>query len=191
MTAKMQSTAIEAREAMRGETADAEVRFAVPGDDGILEGTAVRFDVVDSHRSEFAPQAFANARAPIPMLWSHDPAQVIGSWISIEARSDGLAVKGRLNLAVTKAMEVRALLQAGDVTGLSVGFRTLRDERTAQGTRRVTQAELHEISIVAFPAVPGSRVVATRAVSATAAADQVAFVTSIRAATAAIRGTRA
>lgn len=179
----MNLPAIETRKGTGTETADAEVRFTAPSDTGELEGIAVRFNVADSYRSEFAPQAFTSARTPIPMLWSHDPAQVIGSWTSIEARADGLAVKGRLNLAVAKAQEVRALLQAGDVAGLSVGFRTLKDERSATGTRRITQADLKEISIVAFPSVPGSQVTSTRST-----ANLTALTKAIRAATTSIKG---
>jgi len=149
---------------------DVEVRFSSVGDDGAIEGRAVRWDTVDTYRTEFASTAFANVRGSVPMLWSHDPSNVIGSWTSIEVRADGLTVKGKLNLAVGKAQEVRALLQAGDVSGLSVGFSTVKDERRSNGVRRITEARLHEISIVAFPAVPGSGVTSIRTSRASAAA---------------------
>lgn len=177
----------ETRQVATTERADAEVRFAAPGDDGVIEGVAVRFDVVDGFRSEFAPSAFATAKAPVPMLWSHDPASVIGSWTSLEVRGDGLAVKGRLNLAVAKAQEVRALLQAGDVKGLSVGFNTTKDERRSNGVRRITEAALKEISIVAFPSVPGSAVTATRHMPP--AASLTAFLAACTATTAVMKGT--
>ena len=37
--------------------------------------------------------------------------EVIGSWSGFQVRADGLTVKGKLNLAVAKAQEVRALLR--------------------------------------------------------------------------------
>lgn len=176
----------EIREAAPGATVDMEVRFSAVGDDGTIEGRAVRWDVVDSYRTEFAPTAFANVRGSIPMLWSHDASNVIGSWSSIEARDDGLTVRGKLNLAVAKAQEVRSLLQAKDVSGLSVGFRTLKDERRSNGVRRITEARLHEISIVAFPSIPGSGVTHIRETGRDQSAA--AFVASCRKAALALKG---
>jgi HK97 family phage prohead protease len=184
----VQSIALEAREIATTELADMEVRFSTPGDDGAIEGVAVRFGVIDAYRTEFSPSAFAgSAGRSVPMLWSHDPAAVIGSWSTVEVRGNGLTVKGKLNLAVAKAQEVRALLQAGDIGGLSVGFRTLKDERLASGVRRITEARLMEISVVAIPAVPGSTVTATR--SLPPAASLSAFLTACRSASAALKGT--
>jgi HK97 family phage prohead protease len=141
---------------------DFEVRFSDPGDSGEIEGTAVKFDTIDSYRTTFAPTAFNVAGRSIPMLWSHDPSQVIGSWSSFQIRDGGLTAKGKLNLAVAKAIEVRALLKAGDVSGLSIGFSTLKDERQANGIRRITEARLHEISVVTFASVPGSGITKIR-----------------------------
>lgn len=169
-----------------GDVLDVEVRFSAVGDDGAIEGRAVKWDAVDSYRTEFAPTAFADVRGSIPMLWSHDPSSVIGSWSTIEVRADGLTVRGKLNLAVAKAQEVRSLLQAGDVSGLSVGFRTVKDERKANGVRRITEARLHEVSIVAFPSVPGSGVTSIR--TETGRESAAAFVASCRKAALALKG---
>ena len=142
---------------------DFEVRFSDVGQAGEIEGVAVRFNTIDSYRSEFAPGAFGNLDGrTVPMLWAHDAAQVIGSWSSFEARADGLAAKGKLNLSVAKALEVRSLLAVGDIGGLSIGFSTVKDERRANNVRRILEARLFEISIVAFPAVPGSGVTKVR-----------------------------
>lgn len=176
----------EIRDTRAGDTMDVEVRFSAVSDSGEIEGTAVRFNTVDSYRTEFAPEAFASVRGSIPMLWSHDPSNVIGSWTSVEVRGDGLTVKGKLNLAVAKAQEVRSLLQAKDVSGLSIGFRTVKDERRANGVRRITEARLHEISIVAFPSVPGSGVTSVR--TKTGRESAAAFVASCRKAALALKG---
>jgi HK97 family phage prohead protease len=142
---------------------DLECRFAGVGEDGTIEGVAVRFGVLDTYRTEFAPSAFGPLEGrSVPMLWSHDPSNVIGSWSAIEDRGDGLAVRGRLNLDVSKAREVRSLLAAGDVRGLSIGFRRLADEARQGGGRRITRAQLVEISVVAVPSVPGSGVTSVR-----------------------------
>lgn len=132
------------------------------GEDGVIEGIAVKYNVVDSYRTSFAPDALTEA-GPLPMLWSHDPAEPIGRWMEVRSETDGLHVKGKLNLEVARAREVHALLKAGDVSGLSVGFRTDKDERRADGTRHITRGTLREISIVTVPAVPGSGVTSVRA----------------------------
>ncbi|MGN8117501.1 HK97 family phage prohead protease [Labrys sp. 22185] len=142
---------------------DLETRFTSVLDDGTIEGVGVAYNVVDSYRSEFAPEAF-NPKGKLPMLWAHDSTLPIGSWSRFEQRADGLHVTGKLNLAVAKALEVRALLQAGDINGMSIGFRTLKDTRLANGVRRILQADLREISIVTFPAVPGSTVSTVRTI---------------------------
>lgn len=157
-------TIIEKRNGfVSGDAADFEARFTTPTDTGEIEGTAVRFGVIDTYRTEFAPEAFRGLEGrTVPMLWSHDPAQVIGSWSAFQIRTDGMTAKGKLNLSVAKALEVRSLLQAGDISGLSVGFSTVKDERRTNGVRRIIEARLHEISIVAFPAVPGSGITKVR-----------------------------
>jgi HK97 family phage prohead protease len=182
----MKSISLDTRDARAADTMDVEVRFTAVGDGGEIEGRAIKWNTVDTYRTEFAPSAFANVRGGIPMLWSHDPANVIGSWSSVEVRADGLTVKGKLNLAVAKAQEVRSLLQAKDVSGLSVGFSTVKDERRSNGVRRITEARLHEISIVAFPSVPGSGVTSVR--TETGRESAAAFVASCRKAALALKG---
>lgn len=162
---------------------DLEVRFTSPGEDGSLEGVAVRYGVLDTYHTEFAPSAFGPMEGrSVPMLWSHDPNNVIGSWSAIEDRGDGLFVKGRLNLDVAKAREVRSLLAAGDVRGLSIGFNRLADEARQGGGRRITRAQLVEISVVAAASVPGSGVTSVRA-----PADLSAFTRAVQGAINALR----
>lgn len=141
-----------------------EVRFAPPADDGTIEGIAVRFDVLDSYRTTFDRRAFAWDGKSLPLLWSHDPSDVVGSVRSVSVEADGLKVRGKLNLEVQRAREVRAMLIAGDINGLSIGFRRLKDESRAGGIRHITQARLVEVSFVAVPSVPGSHVTSIRAV---------------------------
>lgn len=167
---------------------DFEVRFSDPGDDGSIEGTAVSFNTVDSYRTEFAPTAFNVSGRSIPMLWSHRQDDVIGSWSSFEVRDHGIVAKGKLNLSVAKALEVRSLLKAGDISGLSIGFSTVKDERRSNGVRRITEARLHEISIVAFPSVPGSGITKIRTSTGNDHARAVAFIDACRAATRAFQG---
>ncbi|SIQ98877.1 prohead peptidase. Unknown type peptidase. MEROPS family U35 [Rhizobium sp. RU35A] len=146
---------------------DFECRFA-SDDAGAIEAVAVRFNTVDSYRTTFDPEAFGQIEGRIPMLWSHDPSQVIGSWTSFRATKTELRAVGSLNLAIARAVEVRAMLTAGDISGVSIGFETVSDSMRPGGVRHITKARLRELSLVAFASVPGARVTSARSDSAAA-----------------------
>jgi HK97 family phage prohead protease len=62
-------------------------------------------------------------------------------------------------LAVARAREVLALMRAGALDGLSIGFRTVTGKRDARtGIRRLARIDLWEISVVTFPLLPDARV---------------------------------
>jgi HK97 family phage prohead protease len=93
------------------------------------------------------------------MLWQHDPGEPIGRWLSIEEDARGLRVRGKLNLAVTRAREIHALMKEGAVDGLSIGYRVERARHDrVSGLRRLERLDLWEISVVTFPMLPGARV---------------------------------
>jgi HK97 family phage prohead protease len=151
-----------------------EVRFTGALEDGALEGVAVRFGVVDSYGTTFTPTTFKGlAGRSVPMLWAHDTREVIGSWTSLRSTAEGLVSAGKLNLEVQRAREVRAMLLAGDVKGLSIGFVTTKAEQR-NGVRTITAADLVEISITAFPSVPGSGLTGIRSDDRTGAAIRLA-----------------
>ena len=131
---------------------------------GVFEGYASVFNVVDLGRDMVLPGAFRETlqrRGParVKMLWQHEAAEPIGLWLSIEEDARGLKVRGRLNLSVSRAREVLALMRDGVVDGLSIGFRTEKafSDRTT-GIRRLQKIDLWEISIVTFPMLPQARV---------------------------------
>lgn len=141
---------------------DLEIRFDAPAEDGTFEGYATRFDVVDSYRTSFDRNAFVLEGRTLPLLWAHDPSQVVGSVRQIVADAAGLKVTGKLNLDVQRAREARSMLLAGDVRGLSIGFRRIADRPGPNGTRHITKADIAEVSIVAIASVPGSGVTSIR-----------------------------
>jgi HK97 family phage prohead protease len=53
-----------------------------------------------------------------------------------------------------------ALLAAGAIDGLSIGYRTLRAERDGKGQRLLNELDLWEVSLVTFPMLPEARVAA-------------------------------
>ncbi|AHD00859.1 HK97 family phage prohead protease [Leisingera methylohalidivorans] len=94
----------------------------------------------------------------VKMLWQHDPAQPIGVWDEVREDQRGLFVKGRILTATPKGAEAAALIEAGAIDGLSIGYRTLKSTRTPDGSRHLTQLELWEVSLVTFPMLPAARV---------------------------------
>jgi Escherichia/Staphylococcus phage prohead protease len=136
---------------------------------GSFEGYASLFGVEDQGRDVVMPGAFRASLARtgasrVRMLFQHDPAEPIGLWESIREDARGLYVRGHLVEAVGRAGEILALMRAGAIDGLSIGFRArkaLRDGRTGQ--RRLYEIDLWEISIVTFPMLPDARVSAVRA----------------------------
>ena len=92
------------------------------------------------------------------MLWQHDPTEPIGVWADLAEDGQGLAVKGKLTLEASRARDAHALMKAGALNGLSIGFRTVDAERRSGGGRILKQIDLIEISLVSLPAASRARV---------------------------------
>ncbi len=94
----------------------------------------------------------------VKMLWQHDPSEPIGIWDEVREDARGLYVKGRLLKEVARAREAAALIEAGAIDGLSIGYRTLRATKDDRGRRLLSEVELWEVSLVTFPMLPEARV---------------------------------
>ncbi|MBP0438895.1 HK97 family phage prohead protease [Tianweitania sediminis] len=132
--------------------------------DGSFTGYASLFELPDLGRDVVARGAFVRSlqtrgAAGIRMLFQHDPAQPIGRWLELREDSRGLLVRGQLALDVARARDVHALMRAGGLDGLSIGFRALRAKAEAgTGLRRILEADLWEISVVTFPMQGAARI---------------------------------
>lgn len=104
-----------------------------------------------------ASLAAAKGRA-VKMLWQHDPTQPIGVWDEVREDATGLFVKGRILTAVDRGREAAALLEAGAIDGLSIGYRTVKSTRDDKGNRVLSELELWEVSLVTFPMQAEARV---------------------------------
>jgi uncharacterized protein len=146
--------------------------------EGTFEGYASLFNVEDLAHDVIVPGAFRETLAKrgtggIRMLYQHDPGEPIGIWERLAEDGRGLKVKGRLLLDIARAREVLALMKAGALEGLSIGFRTEKGARDRQfGIRRLTKIDLWEISVVTFPMQPGATVTT---IKSAAADDDAAF----------------
>ena len=136
---------------------------------GTFEGYASLFGVADGFDDVVAPGAFTQTLARndggrgVKMLWQHDSAEPIGAWERIAEDARGLAVRGRLLLDVRRGSEAYALLKAGAIDGLSIGYSAVEAATDPEtGLRTLVEVALWEISLVTFQACPGARVSAVK-----------------------------
>lgn len=148
-----------------------EVKADDLGADGTFSGYASVFGVVDSYNEVVAPKAFRESlkdikatKRPLPALWQHRTAEPIGYYSELAEDETGLRVAGRLLVEdVPRAKEAHALMKAGVVSGLSIGYLVrdaARDEKT--GIVTLKKLDLMEVSIVTFPANDASRIDAVK-----------------------------
>ena len=115
-------------------------------------------DVVGRGAYAASLKKLGTAERRVKMLWQHDPAQPIGVWDEVREDERGLYVKGRILTDVEKGREAAALLGAGAIDGLSIGYRTVRAQKDDKGRRLLSELELWEVSLVTFPMLPSARV---------------------------------
>lgn len=161
-----------------------ELKAAVSVDDaGAITGMAWPFGSPDRMGDEIMPGAFKSAKAPLPLLAFHRPDDPIGVWEEVRETGAGLQVKGRLLVDdLSRAREIRALVQSGAVTGLSIGFVPKSASARRGGGREIRAVELVEISLVSIPAHPGARVTGVKS-----AADALRIAEAIHRATERLR----
>ena len=132
-----------------------------------LIGLAAPFGVetrIADFREVIAPGAFTKTLAEnrdILALADHDTARVLGRTRSgsLELREDAHGLAYKLTLPDTSTgNDLRALAIRGDIGGVSMGFRAVRDSWKGE-LRTLLEVELHEISIVqAHAAYPSTTV---------------------------------
>ena len=150
-----------------------EHKFARFGDavqvseDAVIAGYASLFDEPDQGGDVVRPGAYSaslevlkSTGRRVKMLWQHDPSQPIGVWHEVREDAKGLWVAGRLLDSTQKGREAAALIAAGAIDGLSIGYRTRKAGKNDKGQRLLTELELWEVSLVTFPMLPSARVAA-------------------------------
>jgi HK97 family phage prohead protease len=132
-----------------------------PDQDGVFEGYASVFGVVDQGMDVVERGAFRKSLGArkVKMLWQHDMSQPIGVWDEIYEDERGLFVRGRLLKEVEKGREAMALLRAGAIDSMSIGYRTVEATMEGDGrVRKLMELDLFEISLVTFPMLPDAKV---------------------------------
>jgi HK97 family phage prohead protease len=152
-------------------------------DSGEITAMAWPFGAADRVGDMIEPGAFKAAKLPMPMLFGHDMNDPIGSWDLAEEKADGLHLTGKMLVgAVARAREVSALVKAGAVRGISIGFVTKDAVTRKGGGRTIKSLELLEASLVTIPMHPGARVT-----SAKSAVQALTLVSALNRATAQLR----
>lgn len=137
-------------------------------EEGTFTGYGSIFGNVDSYGEKVMPGAFAESLArhrkegskPL-MLWQHDPSEPIGVWEDLAEDGKGLRGTGRFVLETTRGREAYALLKAGALKGLSIGYREIEAEPDGN-IRLLKKLDLMEISVVSFPANRRARIDAVK-----------------------------
>lgn len=126
-------------------------------EEGVFEGLASTYNNIDAGNDMVMPGAFSedlHARGSRrPLLWGHDTKEPIG-FVDLTDTPRGLVVKGRLLIdGVPQARTVYELLKARVVSGLSIGYETIKHKY--QGSvRQLISLKLFEVSAVTFPMNP-------------------------------------
>jgi uncharacterized protein len=154
-------------QALQTKTAAFEIKRE-PDEDGVFEGYASVFDVVDRGMDVVSKGAFTKSlgsRRKVKMLWQHDSSKVIGIWDEMREDERGLYVKGRLLKDVQLGREAMALMKAGAIDSMSIGYRTIEAVPEAGGrVRKLMEVDLFEVSIVTFPMNEMSRVMDVKSI---------------------------
>jgi len=121
---------------------------------GRFSGIASTYGNVDQAGDVMVRGCFARSIAAkgnhYPLLWQHSTDEVIGSF-DVTSTEEALAIEGKFNMDVQRGREGYALLKAGDICGLSIGFVIKDCDWDADGVRLIKEAELWEVSLVSFP----------------------------------------
>ena len=142
------------------------------GDGRTIEGMAVPFGrpawVRDrggpAYQEQFKRGAFARSinDRQVKLFGMHDRTKFpLGVTSSLEERRDGLYMSARI--AETRdGDDVLALVNAGAVDSLSIGFVPRQEKKAADGLVTRTEVELTEVSVVHTPAYDEARILALR-----------------------------
>lgn len=140
------------------------------GDSGqVLAGYAAIFnsdaDIGGYWIERIAPGAFAgSASKDVRALVDHDTGRVIGrstaGTLRLAEDSKGLSVEIDLP-DTTDGRDVGTLVARGDLSGMSFGFVVTKqswDETVDPPVRTIEAVDLHEVSVVAFPAYDATEI---------------------------------
>lgn len=147
-----------------------EIALEIKGltEEGTFEGYASTFGNIDRYGEKVLPGAFVDSLAArrregtkVKLLFNHDMNQPIGHWEDLAEDAKGLWGQARLVMDVPKAREVHALMKAGSLDSLSIGYREIEADQEG-GVRMLRKLDLFEISVATVPVNARARVTAVK-----------------------------
>lgn len=144
-------------------------------DSGEFEGYGSTFGgEPDAYGDVIAEGAYSDslaahkAKGTMPKLfWQHNADEPIGKWTDAVEDGHGLLMRGKLNMDVQRGREAYALLKAGDIDGLSIGYRIKEySVDTETGIWTLEKLDLIEVSIVSVGANENAVVQSVKAAKA-------------------------
>ena len=161
-------------------------------ENGRFAGYASVFHSVDRQRDVMLPGAFTQTLAEKPVshltvLWQHQWHEPVGITHQLFEDANGLYIEGQLLLDVARAREAHALMKAGAVSGMSIGYKPINYRHDPDtGIRYLESVELYEISLVTLPAHPDARISTVKAYDAAEDMQMDACLAALDAASAAL-----
>lgn len=140
---------------------------SVDDDQRIIEGIAT--DISPDRMGDVVEPRGASFKLPIPFLWQHNKSSPIGHVISAEVTPKGIKIRAQIAKGVLPYIEEAwALIRAGLVRGLSIGFRPLADGvESIHGSMgvRFKAWEWLELSAVTIPAHADATITAVKSLA--------------------------
>lgn len=117
---------------------------------GYIEGVAAAYGNVDFGGDRIIPGAASKSLLGVkalPMLLYHDQKRPVGKWGKFDDTPEGLIVEGKISTKTRDGGEAYELVKDGALSGLSVGYKTLRKRMDAK-VRELLEIGVHEVSLV-------------------------------------------
>lgn len=153
---------------MKTKRANVACEYKAAEDGMTFSGYGSVFGEIDSYGDRVMPGAFIASLAKAAevgrmpaMLWQHDARQPVGVWTSMREDERGLFVEGTI-AETALGRDVYALLKMGAVSGLSIGYSVVTEQRV-DGVNELKAVDLWEVSPVTFPANDAARIEAVKA----------------------------
>lgn len=123
-----------------------------------FEGYASKFGGIDSYSDMIHQGAYEETlqkrSMPVFMRFEHHSGMLPpGKWSELKEDDTGLFVSGELTKGQSLATDIKASMEHGTLSGLSIGYRIPKNgSEEKEGVRHIKKIDLVEISIVQNPA---------------------------------------
>jgi len=134
-----------------------------------FEGYASKFGGVDSYNDTIEKGAYQKTLSerqwPVSMRFEHRTGMIPpGKWTTLAEDNTGLFVEGELTKGMRLADDIKAAMNHGTMSGLSIGYRIPKGgAEEKEGIRYLKEIDLVEVSIVQNPADTGAVITGMKA----------------------------